>query len=181
MISNNPWLTRAYEKGEPSEFLFFGGHQPSKNGLISSSCFSQWWAAPFEVAGQQYQTAEHWMMAEKARLFEDVELVDKILKSNTPAVAKKLGRLTRKFDANKWNKHKYDAVGTGNYQKFSQHADLKKYLTDTNKRILVEASPLDWIWGIGMPADHPNIKNPQLWKGENLLGYALMEVRDKLS
>jgi ribA/ribD-fused uncharacterized protein len=71
-------------------------------------------------------------------------------------------------------------VVEGNLHKFSQDENLKEFLLNTNERILVEASPMDKIWGIGLAADHPNIENPILWKGENLLGFALMEVRDEL-
>ncbi|MEP2236791.1 MAG: NADAR family protein, partial [Maribacter sp.] len=84
------------------------------------------------------------------------------------------------FDADIWNRHKYDIVKKGNYLKFKQNEDLLTFLLSTNNRILVEASPHDNIWGIGMTANDEHIQNPDMWKGQNLLGYALMEVRDSL-
>lgn len=180
MKYDNKWLIEKFQAREKLKFLFFWGHQPSKDGSITQSCFSQWWLADFEVNGQTYKTAEHWMMAEKARLFNDLEIIERILQAKTPAEAKKLGRLVKGFDAKIWDDNKFSIVVEGNYQKFSQHNDLKDFLLNTKNRILVEASPVDAIWGIGMAIDNPHIENPLLWKGENLLGYALMEVRDRL-
>lgn len=120
------------------------------------------------------------MMAEKARLFNDHESLTKIIESNHPHDAKKLGRKVLSFNPKVWDEHKFDIVVKGNLAKFSQNDELKKFLIQTNDRILVEASPVDNIWGIGIAADNENVMNPNLWKGHNLLGYALMEVRDQL-
>lgn len=173
------------EKAEAAgrlKYLFFWGHQPSKDQNISKSCFSQWWAEhPFECEGLLYKTAEHWMMAEKARLFEDAEILEKILKTKTAAEAKKLGRQVRNFDQNLWKLSRFKIVKKGNLLKFGQHEDLKGFLLTTGSRILVEASPMDNIWGIGLAADHPDANHPAKWKGLNLLGFALMEVRDELN
>ncbi len=174
------WLIEKFENGERLNYLFFWGHQPRTDGRISDSCFSQWWLSAFVVDGVTYATAEHWMMAQKARLFEDEENWNKILQAKTPAAAKKLGRAVRNFDPQSWNEHKYAYVKTGNLHKFSQHTDLKEYLLTTGERVIVEASPVDSIWGIGMAKDHSDVENPTKWKGENLLGFALMEVRDEL-
>jgi len=180
MKYNNRWLTTKYEANEKIKFLFFWGHQPSKDGSITKTCFSQWWESPFQVEGITYQTAEHWMMAAKARLFNDDVNLQKVLQSGTPAAAKKLGRAVKNFDPLVWDQHKFNLVVEGNYHKFSQHATLKTFLLNTADRVIVEASPVDKIWGIGMAADHVAVENPSSWKGENLLGYALMEVRDQL-
>jgi ribA/ribD-fused uncharacterized protein len=180
MKYNNSWLTEKYNANEKIKFLFFWGHQPSKDGSITKTCFSQWWVSPFEVDGITYQTAEHWMMAGKARLFNDDANLEKILKSSTPAVAKKLGRAVKNFDPAVWDRHKFELVVNGNFHKFSQQETLKTFLLNTADRVIVEASPVDNVWGIGMAADHASIENPLLWKGQNLLGYALMEVRDQL-
>ncbi len=174
------WVIEKFETGQRLKYLFFWGHQPSKDGSVSDSCFSQWWQSAFEVEGISYPTAEHWMMAQKARLFGDEENLAKILKAATPGEAKKLGRAVRNFDPVSWDNHKYEYVKTGNAYKFSQHNDLKQYLLQTGDRIIVEASPVDKIWGIGMAKDNPDVENPNKWKGENLLGFALMEVRDGL-
>jgi hypothetical protein len=166
-------------QGYKVKFMFFWGHSSSFEG-IDKTCFSQWYASPFTVNGDHFYTAEHWMMAQKARLFDDQEIYEKILKVSHPAEAKALGRKVRAFDAARWDASKYKIVLLGNYYKFSQHPELKSFLLNTNTRIIVEASPVDAIWGIGMAQDHPDVYAPHLWKGENLLGFALMELRDLL-
>lgn len=163
-----------------NKFIFFWGHSPSIDGSITKSCFSQWWNSPFSDENFTYKTAEHWMMAKKASLFDDIEIHNKIIDAKTPAEAKKLGRAVRNFDELKWNQHRTEIVIQGNVLKFSQHIELKKFLLQTGERILVEASPVDRIWGIGMKDDHPNVSNPMKWGGLNLLGFSLMEVRDIL-
>ncbi len=172
-------IISCFEKGKKLKYLFFWGHQPSADGSITKSCFSQWWVCPFVVDGKRYATAEHWMMAKKAVLF-DPEMIEKILDAKSPDQAKRLGRMIKNFDAKIWDEHKFEIVVEGNFQKFNQHKTLKEYLLNTKDRVLVEASPVDKIWGIGMAVDHQNIENPKLWKGENLLGFALMDVREKL-
>jgi ribA/ribD-fused uncharacterized protein len=175
------WLIQKYQAGEKIKYLFFWGHQPKKDGSISESCLSQWWdSAPFSVEGITYKTAEHWMMAEKARIFGDNETLLAILQANTPSEAKKLGRQVRNFDAVIWDEKKFASITQGNIYKFSQHSDLKAFLLETGDKVLVEASPVDNIWGIGMAKNDPHIENPTLWKGQNLLGFALMETRDAL-
>ena len=163
-----------------SKFLFFWGHQPNKDGSISKTCFSQWWLSSFEVDKVIYKTAEHWMMAKKAELFNDNEVLAKIINANSPAEAKKLGREVKNYDDKLWLANRYEIVKEGNYHKFSQNIDLKTFLLNTKDRVLVEASPVDPIWGIGMASDHKDVMNPEKWKGLNLLGLALMEVRDEL-
>jgi ribA/ribD-fused uncharacterized protein len=163
-----------------SKFLFFWGHQPNKDGSISKTCFSQWWLSSFEVDKVIYKTAEHWMMTKKAELFNDKEVLEKIINANSPAEAKKLGREVKNYDDKLWLANRYEIVKQGNYHKFSQNIDLKTFLLNTKDRILVEASPVDPIWGIGMASDHKDVMNPEKWKGLNLLGFALMDVRDEL-
>lgn len=180
MKYNNSTITERFNNNENLKFLFFWGHQPNKEGSISKNCFSQWWEASFEIDGITYPTAEHFMMAGKAKIFNDTEILEKIFKSKHPNEAKKLGRKIKNFTPEIWNEHKYNIVLKANYAKFSQNNDLNTYLLNTKDRVIVEASPVDSIWGIGMATDNPNIKNPKNWKGENLLGYALMEVRDQL-
>lgn len=163
-----------------NKFLFFWGHQPNRDGSISKTCFSQWWLSSFEVKGVIYKTAEHWMMAKKAELFNDQEILNKIIQAKSPAEAKKLGREVRNYDDKLWLENRFEIVKQGNYHKFSQDPDLKFFLLNTNDRILVEASPVDPIWGIGMASEHKDINNPEKWDGLNLLGFALMEIRDEL-
>jgi len=180
MFFDRKWLIEQYPDHQDIPFLFFYGHQPSADGSITKSCFSQWWVAPFEVEGVVYRTAEHWMMAGKAELFHDNDTLQKILACETPAEAKELGRLVQHFDPTAWDRHKFDLVVRGSYQKFAQNAALKEFLLNTGDKVLVEASPVDRIWGIGMKRDDPAAGNPSLWKGDNLLGFALMEARAKL-
>ncbi|GAB3947884.1 NADAR family protein [Spirosoma harenae] len=180
MLYTIDWLIEQDKKSARLKYLFFWGHQPHKDGRITESCLSQWWVAPFVVDGVPYRTAEHYMMAEKARLFNDTDVLTKILTCQSPAEAKKLGRMVQNFDPVLWESHCFEIVVTGNFHKFSQNPDLRDYLLTTGNRILVEASPVDTIWGVGLAKGDPVIENPSLWKGKNLLGFALMEVRDRL-
>lgn len=173
-------LIAQHDSGKPPKYLLFWGHQPSPDGSITKTCFSQWWIAPFVIGDISYTSAEHWMMAEKARLFNDTEIADAILNVKSPAEAKKLGREVKNFDEAKWNEKRYDIVLRGTWHKFDQHPALKQFLIQTNDRVLVEASPVDAIWGIGLAADSPKANDPAQWRGLNLLGFALMEVRDML-
>ncbi|OCB76379.1 hypothetical protein B0A79_04690 [Flavobacterium piscis] len=163
-----------------NKFLFFWGHQPNKDGSISKTCFSQWWLSSFEVDKVIYKTAEHWMMAKKAELFKDHAILEKILQAKSPAEAKKFGREVKNYNETLWLAARFDIVKEGNYHKFSQNPELKTFLLNTKERVIVEASPVDAIWGIGMAGDHKDILNPEKWRGLNLLGFALMEVRDEL-
>jgi ribA/ribD-fused uncharacterized protein len=174
------WLIDHFEKVKRLKYLFFWGHQKSRSGELTASCFSQWWASPFVVDQVCYNTAEHWMMAQKALLFNDQECYQKILAAKSPAEAKTLGRQVRHFDEATWNSQRTQIVVEGSWHKFSQHPDLGEFLLNTKERILVEASPVDKIWGIGLAADSEKAENPRRWNGLNLLGFALMEVRDRL-
>ena len=168
------------EAGAEPEFLFFWGHRPAKDGKITKSCFSQWWMSDFWFQGLRYCCMEQCMMAGKASLFKDTEAFDLIRASTDPKEIKALGRGVRSFNEKLWNEVKYPLVLTGNYNKFVQNDDLRNFLLSTGNRILVEASPYDKIWGIGLSADDPRAKDPRAWNGENLLGFALMEVRDEI-
>lgn len=163
-----------------NKFLFFWGHQPSKDGTITKTCFSQWWVSSFIVDAIEYKTAEHWMMAKKAELFGDKEVLDKILDCNSPAEAKKLGREVRNYDNDKWLSNRFQIVKEGNLHKFNQNQSLKEFLLNTKDRVIVEASPVDPVWGIGMASDNEDSNDPNKWKGLNLLGFVLMEVRDEI-
>lgn len=169
-----------YDVDERLKYIFFWGHRPRRDGQMSQSCFSQWWEESFTVEGVAYKSAEHWMMAGKAKLFDDEEVFQKIIECRTPAEAKKWGRKVRNFDNDTWLKNRYEIVREGNLHKFSQNEAMKTFLLNTGERILVEASPVDAIWGIGLAADFRGVENPHHWKGLNLLGFVLMEVRDEL-
>ena len=173
-------LLSLLENGERIKYLFFWSHNPRRPGIIDHSCFSQWYPAQFEVDGVLYPTAEHYMMAEKARLFDDHATEKEILASSHPGEAKQLGRKVSDFDQAQWDSQRTEIVIRGNIAKFQQDDDLKTYLLNTAQRILVEASPRDQVWGIGLSADDPAAEQPGLWQGLNLLGFALMKVRDQL-
>jgi ribA/ribD-fused uncharacterized protein len=144
------------------------------------SCLSQWYIAPFRFEGQRFKTAEQYMMYEKARLFGDVLVAAKILKAKDPRKAKELGRQVKGFKEHIWASKRFGIVVDGNLAKFSQNKKIKKYLLSTKPKVLVEASPYDKIWGIGLSEDNAWCCNPFKWRGTNLLGFALMEVRDIL-
>ncbi|KQV47737.1 NADAR family protein [Duganella sp. Root336D2] len=165
--------------GQPKMLLFWG-HRPSKDGGVTKTCFSQWFEAAFAVDGTRYPTAEHFMMAQKARLFNDAVALGRILQSPNPAVAKAAGREVEGFDEEVWAENRWDIVVKANHAKFSQNPALRKFLLATGEQVLVEASPVDFVWGTGFAADSPHAENPFEWTGMNLLGFALMEVRARL-
>jgi ribA/ribD-fused uncharacterized protein len=173
-------LRACMAQGLEPRFLFFWGHQAPKDGQVGKSCFSQWYEAPFTTGGQRYGTAEHFMMAEKARLFGDEEIRRRILHLRTPGEAKKLGREIAGFDEPTWVRERFGVVVAANLQKFGQNPALRDFLVQTGDRVLVEASPVDSIWGIGLAGDHADAALPDRWPGLNLLGFALMEVRERL-
>ncbi len=166
--------------GQP-KYLLFWGHQPPPSGGVGKGCLSQWWPAEFTVEGVAYASAEHYMMWAKAMLFGDAEVADQIRQAPHPGAAKALGRQVRGFDDKRWADRRFDLVVTANMAKFGQHAELREFLLSTGQRVLVEASPQDRIWGIGLTADDERAGSPATWLGLNLLGFALMEVRHQLA
>lgn len=162
------------------KYLCFWGHQPERDGSVGKGCLSQWFPAPFTVEGERFATAEHFMMAEKARLFGDEASRTAVLVAPSPAAAKALGRGVRHFDEARWNAARFEIVVRGNVAKFGQNPVLRDFLLGTGERVLVEASPPDRVWGIGMGVDHPDVLQPRQWRGLNLLGFALMAARDQL-
>jgi ribA/ribD-fused uncharacterized protein len=125
--------------------------------------------------------AEHYMMWGKAMLFGDAATAERVLAAAEPKQAKALGREVRDFDQRRWEEHRLDIVVAGNTAKFGQHENLRQFLVGTGDQVLVEASPLDRVWGIGLSADDPRATDPDQWQGLNLLGEALMKVRAALS
>lgn len=174
------WLTNAFDENKTLKYLYFWGHRKSANQTVSKSCFSQWYESPFIVNGITYKTTEHWMMANKALLFNDTQSFKQILECNTPGEAKKLGRQVIGFVEGVWKQHRYHIVIQGNIHKFSQNRALGEFLLATKNRVLVEASPVDPIWGVGLDQKSKDIDNVYSWRGLNLLGFALMETRDFL-
>lgn len=167
-------------EGNAVEYIFFWKHKEKNGEAISQCCLSNWYQAKFTVDGVTYATSEHYMMANKAIVFCDTAIYHKILAAKTPKEAKALGKSIRGFNGVIWNEHRIKIVVRGNEAKFSQNEPLKDYLLKTGDKVLVEASPYDCIWGIGMGADDHYAMNPKKWNGLNLLGFALMEVRRRL-
>ncbi|WP_435796873.1 NADAR family protein [Streptomyces flaveolus] len=180
MIDSREALLREVRAGARIKYLCFWGHRPRPDGRIGPSCLSQWWPSPFTVDGVEYATAEHWMMAGKARLFEDAEAERRVRAAGHPAEAKKAGRLVRGFDEAVWERERFRIVVEGSVHKFASDPALRAFLLNTGERVLVEASPVDRVWGIGLTADDEAATDPERWRGANLLGFALMVARGRL-
>lgn len=143
--------------------------------------YSQWAKTSFkDEHNRVFSTAEQYMMHSKALLFGDLAIASSILKTNDPKKQKALGRQVKGFNDDVWNQHKFKIVVEGNLLKFSQNESLKNQLLATEDKILVEGSPYDKIWGVGLKYDDPKILDETKWQGENLLGKALMAVRQQL-
>ena len=170
-------LRKDFNSGKKIDFLFFYGHT---NKEINKSSLSQWYIKDFKENDLIFNCMEKYMMYNKALLFDDKNIANEILNTNQPKAIKELGRKVKNFNDEAWDKMKYKIVFTGNYYKFSQNTDLRNFLLSTKNKVLVEASPYDKVWGIKMKYDDENIENPFFWKGENLLGFALMQVRDEI-
>lgn len=163
----------------------FDGSQVIETGTMvlfwqPPAVFGQWTESVFAVDGVIYGCAEQFMMAEKARLFGDEATRAKILASSSPREHKALGRTVTGFDHATWEAACLDIVVRGNLAKFAQNPSLLATLLATGDKLLVEASPLDKIWGVGLRADDPRIHDRANWRGQNLLGEALMRVRTEL-
>ena len=165
------------DSNSTNKYIFFWDHKEEED-YITKKCLSQWYDCLFEVDGIKYNTSEQYMMAQKALLFEDHETYEKIINSKIPKEIKDLGREVKNFSSDKWNLKKFDIVVKGNIEKFSQNEKLKQFLLKTKDKILVEASPFDKIWGIGMKEDDKDILDESKWKGENLMGKAIMKARE---
>ena len=142
--------------------------------------FSQWHHSPFNHASMKFNSCEQWMMYHKAMMFNDTNTAKAIMVSQNPAEQKKFGRKVKNFDDNKWMKEAYNIVVEGNRAKFQQNSELFEVLRGTSGKLLVEASPYDRRWGIGMAKDDPGIEDPANWRGDNLLGKAITQVRLEL-
>ncbi len=151
---------------KPGYTLFWGGWP------------SNWEKSPFTIDGQKYLQVEQWFMAEKARLFGDEETRKKILKCKWPKGQKELGRQVKGYSDAKWSAAREKVMLEGQIAKYSQNPKLQKLLLATGDDTIVECSPEDDIWGIGIDQYHKDATNPPKWKGDNLLGKVLMKARD---
>lgn len=172
-------IREIYHKNPETQIIYFWGHTPNPK-KVTAACFSQWYNCHFEVDGVTYHTAEQFMMAGKARLFGDNEVLAKIMSADDPRDYKQLGREIRNFDSKLWDANKLDIVVEGNKAKFSQNEDIRQFLLSTGDALIAEASPYDNIWGINLDREQALKGTVDQWQGENLLGCALMEVRDWL-
>lgn len=177
---NKDALISRIAAGERVKFLAFYGHAPAPSGEIGPDRFSQWSPTPFEVDGEFFKTAEHFMMAAKARLFGDEARRALVLEADSPGAAKAHGRAVRDFDQSVWEQEREAIVTAGSVAKFGADPELRAYLIGTGDRVLVEAAPRDRIWGVGMGRQDPDIERPDRWRGLNLLGFALMRARARL-
>lgn len=146
----------------------------------NNSPFSQWHKATFQLNDVQYSSAEQFMMAKKAELFGDTEIKQQILSTNNVRKQKQLGRQVRGFNQEIWNNSKIKIVYIANNLKFSQNEELKAKLLETKGKYIVEASPVDTIWGIGIAPDDPRRFNRAKWRGQNLLGKILTQLREDI-
>ena len=157
-----------------SIFVFFW-KPDEENGI-----FGNWFPSQFVVNNTTYSCVEQHLMHRKACLFQDDATADAIMATTDPRMHKKLGRQVKNFSNDVWNTHKDKILYEGLMCKFSQNLQFKQILLATGDKTLVEASPLDKIYGIGIDRKHPDATNPSQWRGQNLLGNTLMEVRRDL-
>jgi ribA/ribD-fused uncharacterized protein len=174
-------LLRAECEDALPDLLPFWGPTRQGTSPVGPWVLSQWWPSRFVHRKIEYFHAEGFLMAAKARLFGDDKALPAVLDAENPAVAKNLGRLVQGFDEEVWIEHRYHLAIEGNLAKFSQDKLLRSYLESTAPKVLVEASPRDRIWGIGLSASDRRCVLPSEWLGQNLLGFALAEVRDHLA
>lgn len=146
-----------------------------------NSIFSNFFPCNFTFKDSKFLSSEQAFMYCKALHFKDIESTVKILQANTPKKAKDLGRLVKNFDAKEWDKVRFDYMVEVLIAKFNQNQNLKDTLLKTGNRSFVEGSPYDKIWGIGIHWQDPLCLDPSNWQGQNLLGKALDQVKEKLS
>lgn len=143
--------------------------------------FSQFANSPFTLNAKRFPTAEHYMMWRKATLFGDDSIAAEILAAKTPGKAKGLGRRVKRFNPEIWDREKRGIVAAGSYAKYTQNPQFLGRLMNTRPATLVEASPMDVIWGIGLAEDDPRAQDRSQWLGQNLLGEILTQTRERIA
>lgn len=157
--------------------LFFWGHT-EHGSKVTKACLSNFYPCEFEFNDKMFNFSEQCFMYQKALLFNDFGVAEQILNETDVRTIKVLGRKVKDFDNELWDKHKEDFMYNACYAKFSQNAELRDFLLGTGNSEIVEASPVDSIWGIGFSSDRA-MENIDKW-GQNLLGKTLMKVRAEL-
>ena len=173
-------LCERLAEGWAARYVFFWSHR-AKGRTVGRECFSQWYPATFTLDALRFRSAEHYMMYRKSRLFGDQHTAELILGADHPREAKRLGRTVRGFDEDVWKEKRFAIVVAGSVAKFGQNHELGSFLLGTAPRVLVEASPQDRIWGIGLAEKDRDARQPERWRGSNLLGFALMKARAELA
>lgn len=153
-----------------AEFTFF---------WKDKDCFSNWYMSEFTQGDITFNCSEQAFMYHKALLFDDKKTAEKVLNTKHPRDQKALGREVKNFDSKIWDKISPKVMYEVNELKFSQNPDLYKQLMETGDTELVEASPKDKVWGIGLEETHPDAENKLKWRGRNLLGQVLTELREE--
>jgi ribA/ribD-fused uncharacterized protein len=148
--------------------------------LFWSGWPSNWFPSTFVVDGVLFNCGEQWMMWSKAKLFDDAAMMKAILAEPSPREQKALGRQVSGYDDDKWKSVARDVVYRGLLEKFRQNPDLKQQLLATGADTIVEASPKDALWGIGLHQSDARATQPEMWRGSNWLGEVLMRVREAL-
>ena len=152
-------------------------HNPDEeNGYLSN-----WYESKFIVDHVKFSSMEQFMMYRKAICFQDECIAEQILGTKDVAEIKALGRAVKDYDENYWNGVRQVIVYEGLLAKFSQNDELKDNLVNTGNVILAECAVKDRIWGIGLSMKDENRYDKSKWRGENLLGYTLMMVRERLN
>ncbi|MDE6614986.1 MAG: NADAR family protein [Lachnospiraceae bacterium] len=134
----------------------------------------------FKADGAEFSSMEQYMMYQKAVLFEDNVTADKILQTDNAGKIKALGRKVSGYNDTIWNGVRQIIIYNGLSEKFRQNKELRDLLLETGEHILAECAVMDKIWGIGISMKDENRFDINKWKGQNLLGFALMETRKKL-
>lgn len=151
-------------------------HNPNEeNGFLSN-----WYLSSFSVNGMSFTSIEQFMMYQKAVCFHDNVIAEQIIATQDVAFIKELGRSVSGYNESIWNGIRQIIVYEGLLAKFSQNDFLRQKLRDTKDFILAECAVKDQIWGIGLSMNDPQRMYPEQWKGQNLLGFALMVVRNKV-
>lgn len=176
-LASREALADAVRRGHHPTFLVF----PDWGGVPPLGWLSPWIPTPFVDRGLTFISAEHRMMHGKAELFGDRETAEKILRARLPMQARDLGRQVQGFTEATWQEQREAVIFEANLAKFSALPDLKSFLLSTGSAVLVQASPLDKVWGSGLDLADPMLPDPKRWPGMNLVGFSLMRVRERLN